>query len=60
MDKDIQEALAIGEAYKAGYDCGENGSNTINCNFKHFATPGRMEAWTLGKDNAEAKDESHA
>ena len=41
------------EAYKAGYDCGKNGANTVNCNFRYFSSPEKTKAWEQGKKDAE-------
>jgi len=43
------------EAYKAGYDAGKNGSNTINTHFRYFATKELMNNWALG--NKQGKGE---
>lgn len=40
------------EAYKLGFDCGKNGANTTNANFKIFSQPEFTEAWTKGRDDA--------
>ena len=42
------------DAYELGRDCGFNGANEENCNFKIFSTKGDTDAWTRGKKDAEA------
>jgi hypothetical protein len=39
--------------YQAGFDCGRNGPNMSNCDFRHFATPEMTEHWKRGKRDAE-------
>ncbi len=39
--------------YEHGYDCGKNGANETNCDFRIFSTQDRMKAWELGKKDAE-------
>ena len=34
--------------YKAGFDCGKNGANEINCNFRLFATSQQTKEWERG------------
>jgi len=41
------------EAYNLGYDCGINGPNLTNCNFKIFSTPENTKAWERGKKDGE-------
>lgn len=41
------------EAEKFGYDAGKNGADTINCNFRIFATKELTKAWERGKARAE-------
>ena len=46
--------------YKAGYDAGLNGANSINCDFRLFATPEQTKEWEQGnkkslKDNPKNK-----
>jgi hypothetical protein len=54
--KDIAtEPKNFNSAYDAGYDCGLNGSDTINCHFGWFATKESMQEWERGKRNAELK-----
>lgn len=38
--------------YQAGYDCGKNGANTENCNFKWFDTPENTKEWERGKEES--------
>lgn len=40
-------------AYNMGYDCGKNGSNEKNCDFKIFSNPENTKAWERGKAKAE-------
>ena len=40
--------------YEAGYDCGKNGPNQTNCDFRLFATPFMTRSWELGKKDAES------
>lgn len=39
--------------YDAGYDCGLNGSNTVNCHFGIFSTPEQTREWERGKADGE-------
>ena len=39
--------------YKAGYDCGLNGADVINSDFRLFATPEQTKEWEQGKRDAE-------
>ncbi len=39
--------------YKAGYNCGKNGANTINCYFEFFSTPEKTKEWERSKTDAE-------
>jgi hypothetical protein len=56
----IQEAaydIAISKideqmAYAAGYDCGWNGANEKNCDFRFFRTPEMTREWEKGKEEA--------
>jgi hypothetical protein len=41
-------------AFQAGKDCGHNGPNSVNCHFRHFATPAQTRAWEQGKAAADA------
>ena len=41
-------------AYEMGYNCGENGANTTNCNFVMFSSTANTKAWERGKRDAEA------
>lgn len=44
--------------YKLGYDCGLNGANTTNCDFRIFSTPENTKEWERGnKDGEMAKSE---
>lgn len=43
------------DAERAGYDCGKNGANTDNCNFRLFARPELTKAWERGKARAEGE-----
>ena len=45
---------AITEEYRAGFDCGINGANEENCNFRLFATPEQTKEWERGKRDADA------
>lgn len=38
------------EAYRAGYDAGKNGANTVNANFRYFATKELSEEWSRGNE----------
>lgn len=40
-------------AYEMGLDCGTNGPNIVNCNFRIFATPEQTKEWERGKKDAE-------
>lgn len=42
-------------AYNAGYDCGQNGPNTVNCHFSLFSTPENTMAWERGKNDGTLK-----
>ena len=42
MNKEIKKE------YRAGFDCGINGANEENCNFRLFATPEQIEEWRRG------------
>lgn len=37
------------QVYEAGYDCGLNGANTTNSNFKYFTSQESMQEWNRGK-----------
>ena len=41
--------MTVADAYKAGLDCGLNGPNTTNCDFRLFATKELTKAWEHGK-----------
>lgn len=41
------------EAESYGYDCGKNGANMTNCNFRIFATRELTKAWERGKARAD-------
>lgn len=41
--------------YLAGYDCGENGPDTVNSNFKWFSSADSTRSWEQGKLAAESK-----
>ena len=47
MNKEIKKE------YRAGFDCGINGANEENCNFRLFATPEQIEEWRRGKKDAD-------
>jgi len=58
-DKFLKELLSavnvvttISDAEKAGYDCGKNGANTTNCDFRLFARPELTKAWERGNARA--------
>jgi hypothetical protein len=40
-------------ARELGRDCGKNGPNTTNCDFRIFSTPENTRAWEQGKREAE-------
>ncbi len=40
------------EAYELGKDCGLNGANTTNSNFRIFSKTEYTTAWTKGRDDA--------
>ena len=40
--------------YEAGYDCGSNGANTVNCHFSIFSLPEDTKEWERGKRDGEA------
>ncbi len=42
------------EIYHAGYDCGVNGPNEVNCYYGFFATPEFTAVWEKGKAGGEA------
>jgi hypothetical protein len=44
------------EAYNRGYDCGINGPNDWNCNFRIFNDPANTKEWERGKADAENKN----
>lgn len=48
------------EAYKRGFDCGINGANDWNCNFKIFNTPENTKEWERGKKNGELKKKNQS
>lgn len=37
------------KSYIAGFDCAKNGANTVNCDYRHFASKRQTEAWEKGK-----------
>ena len=41
------------EAYNAGYDCGTNGANTVNCYYTFFATKELSKAHLKGVKDAQ-------
>lgn len=41
------------KAYKLGFDCGLNGSNLTNCDFRIFSTPEFTKEWERGKLDGE-------
>lgn len=45
------------DAYDAGFDCGLNGPNTDNCDFRLFRTPEMTKAWEIGKRDGESERE---
>lgn len=40
--------------WEAGYDCGKEGANTLNCHFSHFSSERKMKVWEEGKRAAMA------
>ena len=42
-------------AEAAGYDCGINGANALNCHVSMFASPQLTQAWDRGKKRADAE-----
>lgn len=40
--------------YQAGYDCGQSGADTTNCNIHWFSSPSYTSEWEAGKAQAEA------
>ena len=44
--------------YQAGFDCGRNGPNTSNCDFRHFGTPEMTKDWEREKRDGERQRES--
>ena len=53
MKQLVQEPTGFDSAYDAGFDCGKNGSDTTNCNFKWFRTPESTKEWERGKADGE-------
>ena len=45
------------EAYEFGKDCGINGANTTNCNYKIFAKLINTKVWERGKKAGEIERE---
>ena len=43
----------ITKEYRAGFDCGINGANQVNCNFRLFATREQTKEWERGKKDAD-------
>ena len=41
--------------YDMGYDCGLNGSNSRNCDFRYFLSPDHTRAWEQGNNDAQRK-----
>lgn len=57
ISKFIPSKRSKDEAYKMGFDCAVNGSNTINCHFSLFSARENTKAWEEGKrDGAKAKN----
>ncbi len=40
------------EAYLAGFDCGKNGANLDNCNYRLFSSQELTNCWSDGKKDA--------
>lgn len=53
LTAEYKAALKNLDAYKMGYDCGMNGANQINCNFRIFGSPESTREWERGKEQAE-------
>lgn len=43
----------IDTCFAAGFDCGKNGINLFNADFRYFSTHDRMQAWEAGKKMGE-------
>jgi hypothetical protein len=52
---DIARKSTIKQAFEAGRDCGLNGPNEKNCDFRLFCTPEHTSAWENGRDVGKAK-----
>lgn len=49
MEKNNFNYIDTTEAYNRGFDCGLNGVNDHNSNFRIFSTPENTKAWEKGK-----------
>lgn len=48
-----QRAVDLAHAFDMGYDCGINGANAVNCDFRIFSAPEFTKAWESGKKLAD-------
>lgn len=46
---DAQKRSDLQHAYDMGYDCGLNGANTTNCDFRNFSSPEFTQEWERGQ-----------
>ena len=56
LEKVLSPSAGFETAYKAGFDCGKNGADLINSNYKWFGSMDSTQEWQRGKRDADEEN----